>query len=50
MGADDLLSVLDQLESLLNRTVRRKKPGRKPKKQPVKEQNQPENIENDIKA
>ena len=41
---------LDQLESLLNRTVRRKKPGRKPKKQPVNEQNQPENIENDIKA
>ncbi len=39
---------LEQLEGLLDRTVRRKKPGRKPKIQPVKEQNPPINIENDI--
>jgi len=39
---------LDQLEGLLKRTVRRKKPGRKPKKQPVKEKSPPENNGNDI--
>jgi len=34
---------ITQLEGLLNRTVRRKKPGRKPKKPPTEEQNQPQN-------
>lgn len=36
---------LDQLENLLDRTVRRKKPGRKPKKPPVEAQNPPQNSE-----
>ena len=39
---------LDQLENLLNRTVRRKKPGRKPKRPPPATQHQSDNKEDKV--